>query len=61
MPSATSKKEVPAVFARKRARSQAFGDEEDELEEDQLEEDQLEEDQLEDESFTPSPNSQSKR
>ena len=36
-PSATSKKEVPAVFARKRARSQAFGDEED---------------QLEDESFT---------
>ncbi|KAL0961469.1 hypothetical protein HGRIS_006413 [Hohenbuehelia grisea] len=30
-PSATSRKEVPAVFARKRARSQAFGDEEDEL------------------------------
>jgi len=31
-PSATSRKEVPAVFARKRARSQAFGDEEDQLE-----------------------------
>ncbi|KAF5328276.1 hypothetical protein D9758_017847 [Tetrapyrgos nigripes] len=30
-PSATSRKEVPAVFARKRNRSQAFGDEEDEL------------------------------
>jgi len=29
--SATSKKELPAVFARKRARSSAFGDEEDEL------------------------------
>ena len=33
-PSVTSRKEVPAVFARKRARSQAFGDEQDELEED---------------------------
>lgn len=32
-PSATSRKEVPAVFARKRARSTAFGDEEDQLEE----------------------------
>jgi hypothetical protein len=32
-PSATSRKEIPAVFARKRARSQAFGDEEDQLEE----------------------------
>lgn len=32
-PSATSRKDVPAVFARKRARSQAFGDEEDQLEE----------------------------
>lgn len=32
-PSATSRKEVPAIFARKRARSQAFGDEDDELEE----------------------------
>ncbi|KAF6754920.1 hypothetical protein DFP72DRAFT_898027 [Ephemerocybe angulata] len=30
-PSATSRKELPAVFARKRARSQALGDEEDEL------------------------------
>jgi hypothetical protein len=30
-PSATSRKEVPAVFARKRARSTAFGDEEDQL------------------------------
>ncbi|TFK52396.1 hypothetical protein OE88DRAFT_1397816 [Heliocybe sulcata] len=30
-PSATSRKEVPAVFARKRARSTAFEDEEDEL------------------------------
>lgn len=31
-PSVTSRKEVPAIFARKRARSQAFGDEEDQLE-----------------------------
>ncbi|THU95901.1 hypothetical protein K435DRAFT_665462 [Dendrothele bispora CBS 962.96] len=31
IPSATSRKEMPAVFARKRARTQAFGDEEDEL------------------------------
>jgi hypothetical protein len=31
-PSATSRKEVPAIFAKKRARSQAFGDEDDELE-----------------------------
>jgi len=31
IPSATSRKDVPAVFARKRARSQAFGDEEDQL------------------------------
>lgn len=30
-PSATSRKEVPAVFARKRGRSTAFGDEEDQL------------------------------
>jgi len=30
-PSVTSRKEVPAVFARKRARSTAFGDEEDQL------------------------------
>ncbi|KZP31547.1 hypothetical protein FIBSPDRAFT_849513 [Athelia psychrophila] len=35
-PSVTSRKEVPAVFARKRARSQAFGDEQDELEEDMV-------------------------
>jgi hypothetical protein len=33
-PSATSRKDVPAVFAKKRARSQAFGDEEDQLEDD---------------------------
>lgn len=33
-PSATSRKEVPAVFARKRARATAFGDEQDELNED---------------------------
>lgn len=33
-PSATSRKEVPAVFARKRARTAAFGDEQDELNED---------------------------
>ncbi|EGN93964.1 hypothetical protein SERLA73DRAFT_145018 [Serpula lacrymans var. lacrymans S7.3] len=33
-PSVTSRKEVPAIFARKRARSQAFGDEEDQLNED---------------------------
>lgn len=33
-PSATSRKEVPAVFARKRARTAAFGDEQDELTED---------------------------
>ncbi|KII90722.1 hypothetical protein PLICRDRAFT_542724 [Plicaturopsis crispa FD-325 SS-3] len=32
-PSATARKELPAVFARKRPRSQAFPDEEDELEE----------------------------
>ncbi|VDB87398.1 unnamed protein product [Peniophora sp. CBMAI 1063] len=30
-PSATSRKEVPATFARKRARSQAFGDDEEEV------------------------------
>ncbi|TFK26900.1 hypothetical protein FA15DRAFT_547011, partial [Coprinopsis marcescibilis] len=30
-PSVTSRKELPAVFARKRARSQAFDEEEDEL------------------------------
>ena len=30
-PSATSRKEVPAIFSRKRARSTAFGDEEDQL------------------------------
>jgi hypothetical protein len=30
-PSATSKKEIPATFARKRSRSVAFGDEEDQL------------------------------
>ncbi|KAF9475079.1 hypothetical protein BDN70DRAFT_776529, partial [Pholiota conissans] len=30
-PSATSRKEVPAVFQRKRSRSAAFGDEEDQL------------------------------
>ena len=35
-PSATSRKEVPAVFSRKRARSTAFGDEEDELDDDVL-------------------------
>ncbi|KAL1749279.1 hypothetical protein HDZ31DRAFT_59563 [Schizophyllum fasciatum] len=35
-PSSTSKKDIPAFYARKRARSQAFGDdEEDELPEDQ--------------------------
>lgn len=33
-PSATSRKAVPAVFARKRARTAAFGDEQDELNED---------------------------
>lgn len=31
IPSVTSRKELPAVFAKKRARSMAFGDEEDEL------------------------------
>jgi hypothetical protein len=31
IPSATSRKEVPAIFARKRSRSTAFGDEEDQL------------------------------
>jgi len=35
MPSATSRKELPAVFAKKRARSQAFADEDDELRDDQ--------------------------
>ncbi|KAJ7575552.1 hypothetical protein C8J56DRAFT_974856 [Mycena floridula] len=33
LPSATSRKEVPAVFAKKRSKSMAFGDEEDELDE----------------------------
>jgi hypothetical protein len=33
-PSATSRKAIPAVFARKRARTAAFGDEQDELNED---------------------------
>ena len=32
-PSATSRKEVPAFFARKRARSTSFGDEEGQLDE----------------------------
>ncbi|KAF8965947.1 hypothetical protein BDZ97DRAFT_1609455, partial [Flammula alnicola] len=31
IPSATSRKELPAVFARKRSRSTAFGEEEDQL------------------------------
>jgi hypothetical protein len=35
-PSATSRKELPAVFARKRSRSTAFGDEEDQLGDDLL-------------------------
>lgn len=33
-PSSTSRKEVPAVFAKKRSRTQAFGDDEDQLAED---------------------------
>ncbi|EIW74645.1 hypothetical protein CONPUDRAFT_85789 [Coniophora puteana RWD-64-598 SS2] len=35
-PSATSRKELPAVFARKRARSTAFADEEDQLDEEDV-------------------------
>lgn len=46
-PSATSRKEVPAVFARKRARSTAFGDEEDELEDHILPPDSSEKDLIE--------------
>jgi hypothetical protein len=46
-PSATSKKEVPAVFAKKRARSQAFGDDEDELPEEPLPPNATEKEQIE--------------
>jgi hypothetical protein len=45
-PSATSRKEVPATFARKRARSQAFGEDDDELQE-ELPPDASEKDQIE--------------
>jgi hypothetical protein len=48
MPSATSRKEVPAVFARKRARSQALGDDDDdELPLEELPPDASEKDQIE--------------
>ena len=46
-PSATSRKEVPAVFARKRARSTAFGDEEDQLDDYVLPPDSTEKDLIE--------------
>ncbi|TFK34227.1 hypothetical protein BDQ12DRAFT_567877, partial [Crucibulum laeve] len=47
MPSATSRKEVPAVFARKRGRSAAFGEEDDELEEEPLAPNATEKEQIE--------------
>jgi len=48
LPSATSRKEVPAVFSRKRARSQAFGnDEDDELNEAPLPPNATEREQIE--------------
>lgn len=46
-PSATSRKAVPAVFARKRARTAAFGDEEDELEDVQITPSMSEQEQIE--------------
>lgn len=46
-PSSTSRKELPAVFARKRARSQAFGDEDDELPEEPLPLNATEKEQIE--------------
>jgi hypothetical protein len=46
-PSSTSRKELPAVFARKRARSQAFGDEDDELPEEPLPPNATEREQIE--------------
>ncbi|KAJ8588088.1 hypothetical protein M405DRAFT_740906 [Rhizopogon salebrosus TDB-379] len=46
-PSATSRKAVPAVFARKRARTAAFGDEQDELEEVQINPSMSEQEQIE--------------
>lgn len=46
-PSATSRKEVPAGFAKKRSRSQAFGDEEDELDEPPLGANATEKEQIE--------------
>lgn len=46
-PSATSRKDIPAAFAKKRARSQAFGDEEDELEEAPLGPNATEKEQIE--------------
>ncbi|KAF9459194.1 hypothetical protein BDZ94DRAFT_1149668, partial [Collybia nuda] len=46
-PSATSRKEVPSVFAKKRARSQAFADDEDELFEEPLRPGATEKEQIE--------------
>ncbi|KAF8887090.1 hypothetical protein BD779DRAFT_1528087 [Infundibulicybe gibba] len=46
-PSATSRKEVPSAIAKKRARSQAFGDEEDELFEEPLAPNATEKEQIE--------------
>jgi hypothetical protein len=46
-PSATSRKELPAVFAKKRARSQAFGDDEDEVPEEPLPPNATEKEQIE--------------
>jgi hypothetical protein len=46
-PSSTSRKELPAVFARKRSRSQALGDEDDELAEEPLPPNASEKEQIE--------------
>jgi hypothetical protein len=46
-PSATSRKELPAVFAKKRARSHAFGDDEEELPEEPLPPNATEKEQIE--------------
>lgn len=46
-PSATSRKELPAVFAKKRSRSQAFADEEDELVDEPLPPNATEKEQIE--------------
>jgi len=47
MPSVTSRKELPAVFAKKRSRTQAFGDDDDEQPEDPLPPNATEKEQIE--------------